>query len=246
MDKTTEQQLLKSTSIIHTEDESGCLDQASCFFIKRTAGSTVHHYLVTNGHVLKDKIKLHIYLNQYHKDTDTRIYHKKITLSPNHAVKYHPTCDLALLNIDSIQNLNTERSFYEYDPVSIENIPNNFDIFSNFQQILMLGYPSGIHDGTTNLPIARKGITSTPVFRHYKGKAQFLIDIPFLNGCSGSPIFAEVNDNVYLIGIEYSKLLERITLDRQKDRLYRSNKYTKEVETGLGIAIRSDQILDLF
>ena len=110
----------------------------------------------------------------------------------------------------------------------------------------MLGYPSGIHDKTTNLPVARTGITSTPLASNYKSRPEFLINVPFLNGSSGSPVFAEANGNTYLVGIEYSKLLEKVTVDRYKNRMYRSRKYTKEMETGLGIAIRADQILTLF
>ena len=246
MNRTTEQQLLKSTSIIHTEDIYGNSEQATCFFIKRNVHNTEHHYLVTNSHVLKDKPRIHIYLDLYHEKTDTYTYYKKITLSPNHAVKYHPDYDLAILNIDSIKNRNTPEETYLYEPIDITMIPDNFDCFSAFQPILMLGYPSGIHDKTTNLPVARTGITSTPLASNYKGKPEFLINVPFLNGSSGSPVFTESNGSVYLIGIESSKLMEKVTVDRYKNRIYRSRKYTKEMETGLGIAIRSDRILDLF
>ena len=246
MNRATEQQLLKSTSIIHTEDIYGNSEQASCFFIKRTVHNTEHHYLVTNSHVLKDKPRIHIYLDLYYEETDTYTYYKKITLSPNDAVKYHPDYDLAILNIDSIKNRNTPEGTYLYKPIDITMIPDNFRTFSVFQPILMLGYPSGIHDKTTNLPVARTGITSTPLASNYKSRPEFLINVPFLNGSSGSPVFAEANGNTYLVGIEYSKLLEKVTVDRYKNRMYRSRKYTKEMETGLGIAIRADQILTLF
>ncbi len=246
MKSTIEKQLLKCTSIIHTEDIYDNSEQATCFFIKRSVHNTEHHYLVTNAHVLKNANRIHIYLDRYHKNTDSVEYSQKITLAPNGAVHIHPDCDLALLCIDSIPTKNTEADYYLYHPIDITAIPDDYDSFSCVESILMLGYPSGIHDKTTNLPIVRTGITSTPLPSNYKGKPEFLINIPFLNGSSGSPIFIQTGDNYYLVGIEYSKLLEKITVDKYENRLYRSRKYTQEIETGLGIAIRADQILDLF
>ncbi len=245
MNKQLEKQLLKCTSIIHTEDIYGNKEQATCFFLKRVYQNREHHYLITNAHVLQNKTCFHIYLDRLNKISGECSYHRKITLSPNNAVKYHPECDLALLNIDSIMRLNNGDSSYLYEPIDATLIPGNYDIFSHLEPILMLGYPSGIHDTTTNLPIVRNGITATPISSLYKGRPEFLINIPFLNGSSGSPIFAYTDNRFYLIGIEYSKLLEKITIDETKNRLYHSRKRTKEIETGLGIAIRSDQILDL-
>lgn len=245
MTKTKEKELLKCTSLIHTEKLDGSSEQASCFFIKRTSGKQEHHYLVTCAHVLKDAHRIHIYLDQYHRETDTLEHYKKITLAPNGAVRFHPVCDLAILGIDSIRAKNTDKDNYLYSPIDISLIPTDFESFSSFQPILMLGYPSGIHDSSTNYPIARAGITSTPLWSNYKGKPEFLINIPFLNGSSGSPVFVTKDEQPYLAGMEYSKLLEKITLDKMEQRLYRSRKYTKELETGLGIAVRADRILEL-
>ncbi|MBE5955708.1 MAG: trypsin-like peptidase domain-containing protein [Lachnospiraceae bacterium] len=245
MNISQEKSLLHCTSMIHTEDSYFNSEQATCFFLKRTVGNTEHHYLVTCAHVLKNAVRIHIYLDYYHRETDRIEHYKKITLAPKDAVRIHPDCDLALLCIDSIRNKNTDSDYYLYSPVDINTIPDEFDTFSSFQPILMLGYPSGIHDSTTNLPIARTGITATPLYSSYKGKPEFLINIPFLNGSSGSPVFAIKEDIPYLIGIEYSKLMEKVTLDKLEARLYRSKKVTRELETGLGIAIRADQILVL-
>lgn len=246
MTKAQEKELLKCTSLIHTEMKDGTSEQATCFFIKRTVNNQEHHYLVTCAHVLKDARLIHIYLDLYHKEKDEIEYYKKITLAPNGAVRFHPDCDLAVLGIDSIRDKNTEMNYYQYSPIDISFIPAVFDSFSSFQPLFMLGYPSGIHDSTTNLPIARTGITSTPLYSQYKGKPEFLINIPFLNGSSGSPIFAIRDDIPYLVGMECSKLLEKVTADKKESRLYRSQKYTKELETGLGIAVRADCILELF
>ena len=246
MTKAEEKELLKCTSLIHTEMKDGTSEQATCFFIKRAVNNQEHHYLVTCSHVLKNAHRIHIYLDYHHEESGNIELYKKITLSPNGAVRFHSDCDLALLCIDSIRTKNTGNSHYKYSPIDIDRIPENFDSFSSFQPLFMLGYPSGIHDRITNLPIARTGITSTPLYSQYKGKPEFLINIPFLNGSSGSPIFAVQNDVPYLVGMECSKLLEKVTIDKKAARLYHSHKYTKELETGLGIAVRTDCIMELF
>lgn len=53
----------------------------------------------------------------------------------------------------------------------------------------MIGYSSGIWDSTHNLPIIRKGITTTYPKLAFNGKAEFLIDAACFPGSSGSPVF---------------------------------------------------------
>lgn len=245
MNKKAEELLLKSTSIVYAFDEEGSYEQATCFFIKNTIKGKEQHYLVTNKHVLENKIKIDLYLDVYHKNTESYTHHKKITLALNDAVRFHDTYDLAVLNIDCIDKLNTEDDTYSYKALDMKIIPKDYSIFSNFQTIYLIGYPSGISDTCSNLPVTRRGIISTPLTNNFKGKAEFLIDIPFLNGSSGSPIFAKVKGEVYLVGIEYSKILEKVTLDKYPNRLYHSKKHTFEMETGLGIAVKSEELLKI-
>lgn len=61
--------------------------------------------------------------------------------------------------------------------------------FSALEEVVMVGYPTGIVDAVNNFPIIRRGITSTPYTANYQGKREFLADIPVYGGSSGSPIF---------------------------------------------------------
>lgn len=61
--------------------------------------------------------------------------------------------------------------------------------FSALEEVVMVGYPTGIVDAVNNFPVVRRGITSTPYMSDYQGKSQFLADIPVYGGSSGSPIF---------------------------------------------------------
>jgi hypothetical protein len=52
----------------------------------------------------------------------------------------------------------------------------------------MIGYPKGLSDDFNDLPIVRKGLTATPIYKNYMNKSRFLLDIPIYTGSSGSPI----------------------------------------------------------
>jgi hypothetical protein len=57
------------------------------------------------------------------------------------------------------------------------------------EEVILIGYPSGIFDVKNFLPVARRGITATPLSVDYAGKPQFLIDASVFPGSSGSPVF---------------------------------------------------------
>lgn len=57
------------------------------------------------------------------------------------------------------------------------------------EDVLFIGYPSGLFDAANNLPLARRGITATPCTVDYEGKPVFLIDASVFPGSSGSPVF---------------------------------------------------------
>lgn len=74
--------------------------------------------------------------------------------------------------------------------------PQMISDFGALEEVVMVGYPTGIVDAVNNFPIMRRGITSTPYATDYQGKREFLADIPVYGGSSGSPIFI-VNEGGY-------------------------------------------------
>lgn len=55
--------------------------------------------------------------------------------------------------------------------------------------VLMVGYPNGIHDPANNLPVTRRGITAVPPWVNYQGRTDLLCDMAVFGGSSGSPVF---------------------------------------------------------
>lgn len=58
----------------------------------------------------------------------------------------------------------------------------------SLEDIIMLGYPSGLWDEKHNLPIIRKGTTASHPKLNYGGRDEFLIDAACFPGSSGSPV----------------------------------------------------------
>lgn len=64
------------------------------------------------------------------------------------------------------------------------------------EEVIFVGYPSGLFDAKNFLPVARRGVTATPLIVDYSGLPQFLIDASVFPGSSGSPVFI-VNTGSY-------------------------------------------------
>lgn len=56
------------------------------------------------------------------------------------------------------------------------------------EEVIFVGYPSGLFDSASLLPILRRGTTATPAYLDYERRAEFLIDASVFPGSSGSPV----------------------------------------------------------
>ena len=106
----------------------------------------------------------------------------------------HPSAnvDVAALPLAPVLNHLSEigkTPYYRSIPPSMIPEQDSLEDLQAVEEVLFVGYPSGIYDQRNNLPIARNGITATPVFVDYEGKPIFLIDASVFHGSSGSPVF---------------------------------------------------------
>lgn len=67
---------------------------------------------------------------------------------------------------------------------------------SAIEDVVMVGYPSGLWDQRNNLPLFRKGITSSHPATDFNNKNIGVVDMACFPGSSGSPIFI-LNENGY-------------------------------------------------
>lgn len=159
------------------------------FSIKETEQSYIP-LLITNYHVLENAdagfIEIHTDLKE---DNNTvQIQFDKTIISNN---------KLGELDLIAIPLAGTLNDFSQkginlfYRTVDQTMIPNDEQIneFSTMEEIVFIGYPSGLYDNVNKLPILRRGITATPIWNNFKGKDNFLIDAGVFPGSSGSPVF---------------------------------------------------------
>ena len=71
----------------------------------------------------------------------------------------------------------------------VKMTPSNKDYYGLAKGPFKYKRVEGIYDKKNLIPIARKGITATPILLDYEGKPKFLIDGSVFPGSSGSPVF---------------------------------------------------------
>lgn len=191
--KTLAEQLLFSTLRIETQATLG-------------TGTIVNHkwsddregpFLVTNKHVIEGaaKIKLTFTLRTDAEGEAQPILGTSHTLnfdtSPSDWTR-HPSSavDIAIAPLAPVLENYRQRGidvFYKGVPTTF--VPGEDITFDAVEEVLFIGYPSGIYDKANNLPISRKGITATPCSVDYESNPAFLIDASVFPGSSGSPVF---------------------------------------------------------
>ena len=101
--------------------------------------------------------------------------------------------DVSVMNIsEHILNLEKAGNLVFWKNIDAQTNPKLEDyekFISPIEEIVFIGYPSGIWDSHNLLPIVRKGITATPCYVSFQGEPKFLIDASVFPGSSGSPVF---------------------------------------------------------
>lgn len=184
------EKLLFSTVKINTNAGSG-----TGFFFEFTDNEMKIPVIITNKHVVKDadviSLSLHVANNQLPTDENINVQYQTSWIE-------HPKYDLCCCFFHPlVEHCNTtlKKAIY-YAPIGENNIWNDKQLseLKTMEDIVMVGYPIGLWDDVHNLPIFRKGVTSTHPAINFKGDKISLIDAACFPGSSGSPIFI-VDDN---------------------------------------------------
>ena len=106
----------------------------------------------------------------------------------------HPNSDIDLAFIPLAPILDKLAEDKKYPFLSFfrkENFPTTeeWNNVSALEQIVIVGYPSGIWDPVNNLPVVRRGVAASHPKINYRGSPEFLIDAAVYHGSSGSPVF---------------------------------------------------------
>ena len=149
--------------------------------------------VVTNKHVLEDAQRVRFVFTAANENKEPVIGKTvSITVDPiaGNTLKHpDPDCDLEIIFLAKIIQ-NTTDGFY-YVHLTRDQIPSTdrFLEIQSAEEVLMIGYPTGLIDTKNNRPIFRRGITATQPGLHYEGRQEFVIDAACYPGSSGSPVF---------------------------------------------------------
>lgn len=186
-------QLLYTTVPIISKKKNGDISTGTGFIfsVKEDINNSIP-LLITNYHVLENSemgfVEFHIANNGKPTDEVIRIqFDDKIT-----EMKQLGNLDLIAIPLaTTLNNLNEKGIQIFYRTVDQDIIPTSeqIDDLAALENIVFIGYPNGIYDQVNKSPIARQGITATPIWNAFGGEEAFLIDAGVFPGSSGSPVF---------------------------------------------------------
>jgi len=153
-------------------------------------------FVVTNKHVIKGVIKGKFLISRANAAGDGPELGAPLTVQFTEAEFLghpDPNVDVAVMNISqALNDLNDNGRPVFIRTLMKENFPTaeHFDKFIGpMEEIVFIGYPSGMWDSVNFSPISRRGMTATPCYVDFEGTKTFLIDASVFPGSSGSPVF---------------------------------------------------------
>jgi hypothetical protein len=189
-------QLLFTAVPIWIESTSGQTSSATAFIYNVPLPDKPEQsvpLLVTNHHVVDGAKRALIELVEREGDQPNR--EKRIRVELDRAVLAQSASvdlDLAILPLGPVLNqleMSGRPAFFR--AVTPDIIPT-VDVLADLaamEEVVFIGYPSGLRDEKNANPLIRRGITSTPVWNDFQGRPTFLIDAGVFPGSSGSPVF---------------------------------------------------------
>lgn len=146
--------------------------------------------LVTNRHVVQGGTLSRIVLTA--ADKAGQLHHREVQIPDlQRNCIYHPdpAIDLACIGAGWLWDaLAAQGLICQHRALELNAIPSDETSIGDVEEVLMIGYPSGLFDRVNNRPLVRRGVTATAYSFDYAGKPNFLIDAAVYPGSSGSPV----------------------------------------------------------
>lgn len=149
--------------------------------------------LITNHHVLQDVVQGFIEFSLSENNMPVRGKSVRINFDSN-VVNNNKLGTLDLIAIPiagAINDLHSKNQNIFFRTISPDLIPKQrqIDELAALEDVIFIGYPSGLYDTYNKTSIIRQGITATPIWNNFKDEPIFLIDAGVFPGSSGSPVF---------------------------------------------------------
>lgn len=157
-------------------------------------------FLVTNRHVIENQVlaELHFVTKKDEKpDLQNTITLPVTGLETQWSFHPNPKVDVAIVPfgrfVEHVKKQGTE-IFFKSIHGNLVPTKNDYEEFDALEEILYIGYPSGLFDSHNNTPIIRKGTTASHLNLDYENEPKYLIEASVFGGSSGSPVFLRDNN----------------------------------------------------
>lgn len=197
------EQLFFTTVRVDTVAQNGGQGSGTAFFFSYKKGEETYPFVVTNKHVVMGMSDGKLTFLQRQDQTPQLGQGFSLRIDGWQEVWFgHPSpdIDVAICPFAPIESHIKEQHgidlFYRY--VSDEMIPTAEQEakLDALESVTFIGYPNGLWDSKNLLPIARRGMTASPISVDFENTPRFLIDASVFGGSSGSPVFL-LNQGMY-------------------------------------------------
>jgi S1-C subfamily serine protease len=192
--------LLFSTVRVDTELEDGSQGSGTAFIITHSHAKGTTPFVVTNRHLVEGVRRGGLVFTRGAAGRPALGQRFQLNIEEFPAAWFfHPdaSVDLALVPLRPLERaaraLGVELYYHAVDSSRIPDAATTRG-FDALEDVLFVGYPSGVWDHVNLMPILRRGTTATPLELDFEGHKQFLIDAAVYPGSSGSPVFVMRSD----------------------------------------------------
>lgn len=259
-------QLVHLTTRIETFGAQGRGSGTGFFHNFNEDGETSIPCIVTNKHVVDGYATATIAISTKDEDHRVRFGQHRFVQIPDLAAAaiFHPDpdVDLACIPIGNVLHQmakNGEPAFFKATNKALIAREKELSELTAIESVVMIGYPNGLWDSNNNLPVVRTGVTASPVFVDFQGKAQFAIDCACFGGSSGSPVFLynegsyatanglNLGSRLMLLGILYAGAIYAANGELEIEPIGRQNRVVSRtmLPINLGYCIKASK-LDAF